>query len=130
MNADRNLQLLGIAKKAGMLAVGGDAVCTAAQTGKARLVISAIDAAPGSLRRARYATEIGRAQHVTVPYTKFELGSVVGRGSPGTIAVLDTGLAAGFVSKLAETDPERYGDAAKKLAEKADALAKKRRSAK
>jgi len=126
MNHDRNLQLLGIAKKAGLLAIGGDAVSTAARTGKAALVISASDASEGALRRARCNTETGSAVYVIAPYTKFELGNVTGRGSPGTLAVLDAGLAASFMRGLAETEPERYEQTAKKLIAKADALTKKK----
>jgi len=127
MDHDRNLNLLGIARKAGLLAVGGDAVGVAARTGKAWLVISASDASEGALRRGRYTTEISRAVHVIAPYTKFELGNVTGRGSPGTIAVLDAGLAAGFMKGLAETNPERYQEAAKQLEEKVAALTKKKK---
>jgi len=127
MNHDRNLQLLGIMKKAGLLAVGGDAVGMAARAGKVTLVISASDASEGALRRARYVTDTSHAEYAVVPYTKFELGNVTGRGSPGTIAVLDAGLAASFVSGLAETEPERYGETAKKLTEKADILAQRKK---
>jgi len=37
---------------------------------------------------------------MSVPFTKFELGTTAGRGSPGTIAFLDKGLAKGFKDKL------------------------------
>ena len=124
---DRNLQLLGIAKKAGLLAVGGDDVSASARTGKARLIISASDASEGSQRRARINAETGNALCVVVPYTKFELGSVTQRGSPGTLAVLDAGLAAGFMRGLAEADPERYSKAAKLLAERAESIAAKKK---
>jgi len=126
---DRNLQLLGIAHKAGLLAIGGDAADAAARNGKARLIISASDASPGAHRRAGYIAETCRAAHVITPYTKDELGSITGRGSPGTLAILDTGLAAGFMKGLAGTAPEKYEETAKQLEGKADALAKKRRTA-
>ena len=125
MGHDHNLQLLGLARKAGLLAIGGDAVSAAARAEKAILVISASDASPGALRRAGYITETSRAINVIVPYTKFELGSITGRGSPGTIAVLDAGLAAGFMKGLAGMDPERYEEAAKQLAGKVGILTKK-----
>jgi len=124
---DRNIQLLGIARKAGLLAIGGDAVNTAARAGKAKLVISASDASEGALRRARHITEIDRIAYVIAPYTKFELGNVTGRGSPGTVAVLDTGLAAGFVRGLAETEPDSYGEVAALLDEQTSAIAKNKK---
>jgi len=119
----RNLQLLGIARKAGLLAIGGEAVSAASRTGKARLILSASDVSEGTARRARINAENSRTVYITVPYSKFELGNITGRGSPGTVAFLDTGLAAVFVEGLAETDPERYLDSARLLRKKADAIA-------
>ena len=117
---DRNIQLLGIAKKAGLLAVGGDAVSIAARERKAKLVLSASDASERAIRRARINAKTGGAVYIAIPYTRFELGNVTGRGSPGTVAVLDIGLAAGFTKGLlAETGPDRYGKAAEQLAEQA-----------
>jgi len=113
---DRNLQILGLAKKAGLLAVGADDASSALRTGKARVVISACDASESALRRARLSAEVSRALHIVVSYTSFELGSVSGRGSPGTAAILDAGLAARFMRGLAETAPERYREAAEFLA--------------
>jgi ribosomal protein L7Ae-like RNA K-turn-binding protein len=104
----RSLQLLGMAKKAGLLAVGSEAVSTATRHRKARLVISASDASPGSIRRACVNAETGGAIYIDVPFTKFELGSISGRGSPGAVAFLDAGLAAGFVKRLADTNPGHY----------------------
>ena len=114
---DRNLQLLGIAKKAGLLAVGGDDVSAAARNGKARLIISANDTSDGALRRARMNAQTGGAVHIVAPYSKFEIGNITQRGSPGTLAITDAGLAAKFVSDLARTDHEKYSDAAEQLTE-------------
>ena len=127
MNHDQNLQILGIARKAGLIAVGGDAVGDATRMGKAKLVISASDASEGALRRARMNAKAGGAVYIAVPYTKFELGNITGRGSPGTAAILDAGLAAGFLKGLVETDPEKYGGAAEQLAEEARALKGKKK---
>ena len=112
---DRNLLIIGLAKKAGLLAVGADDTYSAARAGKARLVISACDASGGALRRAGNSAEAACALHIVVPYTSFELGNVSGRGSPGTAAFLDTGLAARFLKGLAETEPDRYSAAAESL---------------
>jgi len=125
---DRNLQLLGIARKAGLIAVGSEAVATATRKAKARLVLSASDSSEGALRRALSGAKTSGVVHVTVPYTKFELGQITGRGSPGTVAVLDAGLAAGFLKGLAEAEPERYSTAAQKLESEAGAQANKRKT--
>ena len=96
---DRGLLLIGMAKKAGLLAVGADDTNAAARAGKVSLVVSAGDASEGALRRARHSAEVARAPHVVVSYTSFELGGVSGRGSPGTVAILDSGLADSFMKK-------------------------------
>jgi ribosomal protein L7Ae-like RNA K-turn-binding protein len=100
---NRSLQHLGMAKKAGLLAVGGDATSMAARRGKAKLIISASDASNGSMRRAKANAETGGIKYITVPFTKHELGNITGRGSPGTVAFLDKGLADGFEQKLEKT---------------------------
>ena len=104
-----------------MLAVGAEDTSIAARAGKACMVLSACDASDNAVRRARNSAETSHALHAVVPYSSLELGSVSGRGSPGTIAVLDAGLAAGFMRGMAETDPDRFSGAAEMLAEKARA---------
>ena len=119
---DRNLQLLGIAKKAGLLAIGGESASASAKSGRARAIITARDASEGAKRRAQRDAEFCGAAFAVTHYTKFEFGSVTGRGSPGTLAVMDAGLAAGFLKSLAEDDPERYGAAARDAALMAETM--------
>ena len=126
---DRNLQLLGIAKKAGLLAIGGDDVNAAARAGKAKLIICAADASDGALRRARSNADTGKALSIIVPFTKFELGNMTRRGSPVTVAFLDIGLAARFLEGLAVTYPGRYNEAEKLLTEKAAIAAERKKIA-
>ena len=104
---DRSLQLLGIAKKAGLLAIGGEAASAAARSGMARAIISARDASDGAKRRAKRDAEFCGAAYVAAPYTMSELGSITGRGSPGTMAFLDKGLAMNFLEKLTGEDTEK-----------------------
>jgi len=89
----RELQLIGLARKAGLLAVGFDAATTAARLGKASAILLASDASEGAVRRARVSAESGGVVCAVMPHSKSELGNITGRGSPGTIAVLDAGLA-------------------------------------
>ena len=110
---DRNLQLLGIAKKAGCLAIGGEAASSAARSGRARAIISAGDASDGARRRAQRDAAFCGASYILTPYTMREIGRITGRGSPGTVAFLDSGLAEGFLRGLtAAGDPERNAAAA------------------
>ena len=103
---NRCLALLGMAKKAGRLAVGSEAAATAARRGDAVLIITASDASEASVRRAKTNAELNKVKHIAVPFTMFELGQTAGRGSPGTIAFLDKGLADGFIKRLAENTKE------------------------
>jgi len=109
MEQDKNLQLLGLAKKAGLLAIGCEAAETAARKGKTKLIISATDASERAFRNARINADVCGAICLTVPYTRFELGCITGRGSPATVAFLDTGLAVAFLKGLAETGDELFG---------------------
>ena len=108
---DRSLALLGMAKKAGLLAVGGEAAATAARRGEAVLIITASDASDGAVRRAKANAESNGVEYKAVPFTMFELGNTAGRGSPGTIAFLDKGLADGFKKRLVEAESAKEGDA-------------------
>ncbi|MCL2391925.1 MAG: hypothetical protein FWC66_04865 [Oscillospiraceae bacterium] len=108
MAQDRNLQILGLAKKAGMLAIGCESSSAAARSGKTKLIISASDASERAYRNARISADAGFAICVVVPYTKFELGNITGRGSPATVAFLDKGLAVRFLQGLAQEQPEPF----------------------
>ena len=108
---NRSLAILGMAKKAGRLAVGGEAAANAARRGSAKLIITASDASEASMRRAGLNAQSSGIKHITVPLTMFELGTAAGRGSPGTIAFLDKGLADGFMKRLAETESIKESDA-------------------
>jgi len=107
---DRSLQLLGMAKKAGKLAIGGEAAAVVARRGEAKLIITANDASAASVRRAKSNADSCGVDHLAVPYTMFELGTAAGRGSPGTIAFLDKGLAESFKKKLTEKVAEKMPD--------------------
>jgi ribosomal protein L7Ae-like RNA K-turn-binding protein len=114
---DNCLMLLGLSKKAGFLEVGDDCVSDAVELVKARCILSAADASDGSKRKAEFLAEESRVPHIVLPYTKAELGIAVGRGTPGILAITDIGMAASFVSKLAQTD-ETYGEYAEVLSVK------------
>lgn len=112
---DRILSLLGLALRGGRLAVGEEPAALAAKAGQARLLLLAADAAENTLRRAEHLAREGRCLHLTLPYTKAELGGALGRGSAAIAALTDTGLAAAVTERLAQADPERYGEAAARM---------------
>jgi len=122
---DRNLQMLGLAKKAGLLAIGFEAVDTAARKGQTKLIISAEDASERAYRNARIYADSCGAICMVVPYTKFDIGCITGRGTPSTVAFLDTGLAVAFIKGLAESGHELSGKVWEFLERSADAREKK-----
>ena len=105
---DQNLRILGLARKASLLAVGLDDVSKAARIKNVSLIVSASDASEGAKRRAGNDAEFCGAVYAQIPYTMQELGIMAGRGSPGTIAFLEPGLAAKFLTGLAAAHPERF----------------------
>jgi len=126
---DNSLSLLGIAKKAGKLQIGDESVASAARNKKARVILTAQDASPGSKRHADSYASIGNTLHVRLPYKKYDLGGVIGRGSPGILAITDIGIASSFVTKLAAIYPDEYGDASDILGKKSTKMLLRRREA-
>ena len=112
--------LIGLARKAGKVEVGDEPVSIAARTHKARLILLSSDAAGNTLRHGEGLGEMGNCPVLTVPLTKAELGGAVGRGSCAILALTDVGFAAAVTKKLAQQDPERYGEAQQKLTHKAE----------
>lgn len=115
MSGDRTLSLLGLALRGGRLAVGEEPAALAAKAGQARLLLLASDAAGNTLRRAEHLAREGHCLHLILPFTKAELGGALGRGSAAIAALTDTGLAAAVTERLAERDPERYGEMAARM---------------
>ena len=110
------LNWIGLAKKAGKLEVGEEPTGAAARAHAARLIITASDAAENTQRRARHFAEAGNTTVLPIPFTKEELGGLVGRSSCAMFAITDIGFAAGLAGKLAEVDLENYASAAQTLA--------------
>ena len=115
MSGNNVLSLLGLALRGGRLAVGEEPSALAAKAGQARLLLTSSDAAGNTLRRAEHLAEEGHCLHLTLPFSKAELGGALGRGSAAVAALTDTGLAAAVAERLAQADPERYGEAAARM---------------
>ena len=114
---EKSLNFLGLIKKAGKLEIGTEGVETAAGAGKARLILSAADASPNSLKQAKRIAGLGKTEHIILPYEKAEIGSIVGRGLPGLLAVTDEGFASALAEKLNADFQGRYEGTVKTLAE-------------
>ena len=121
------LSTLGLAQKAGMVAIGEEPVASVARSKHARVILTAEDAAPGTVRRAASFAETGACLLLGIPADKEALGRALGRTSCAMAAITDIGFAEAIVKKLAVLDPGRYGGAAATLRVKAQRSALRRK---
>ncbi|MBO4831596.1 MAG: ribosomal L7Ae/L30e/S12e/Gadd45 family protein [Oscillospiraceae bacterium] len=115
---DNAAGILGLAKKAGKLEIGEESVSTAVRQNRARLIMSANDASASSREHAENLAASGGTVMIVLPYGKEELGALLGRGSPGIIALTDLGMALSLTDKLAAAHPQEYDGAAAALKKK------------
>lgn len=113
------LHLVGLSRKAGRLAIGEAPVGDACRTREAKLILVASDAAENTARRAGHSAENANALWITTPFTKAELGGVVGRASCAVLAMTDAGMASALAEKLAWKDPEHYSEVSETLKKRA-----------
>lgn len=85
------LSLLGIAKKAGRLTVGNDAVIETIRAGRSSLVLLANDLAPRTVRGIEAAALEYGIEVLTIPADRNELGMALGK-SAGVVSVNDRGF--------------------------------------
>lgn len=96
--------MLGLAKRAGKLAVGYDAAVTAVKTKKAFLTVCANDLSPKTIKEWHYATN--QQALLILPLEKEALGAALGIRKPaGLIAICDEGFA-NAIQKLCSIEKE------------------------
>ena len=101
---DSALSLLGLALRGNNLAVGEEPVTESCKTRRARLVISAADAAQNSIDRAGRLAQSAGVPWVRSSWDKETLGRALGRRSCAAAALTDQGLASALAEKLVRTD--------------------------
>ena len=121
---DKALNYLALARKAGIAELGEEPVGGAARAGKAYLILVAKDGSDHTWRRAKSFVAGTDQQCLRVPFTKEELGFVVGRTSLAIAAFTDAAMALAFVKAL--PDQEKV----KEVRETLDAKSKKLRQRK
>ena len=126
MDSNRILSLLGLALRGNHLAVGEEPVEAMARARDARVILLASDAADNTRRRVEHFADAGQCIWLRVPFTKDEIGRAVGRSSAAIVAVTDIGLANAVVHRLAELDPQRYEESAKRMEIKAQRAAQRK----
>ena len=113
---DKSLNLLGLARKGGMAELGEEPVGAAARALHAHLILVASDASDHTWRRAKSFVAGTSQQCIRVPFTKDELGFVIGRTSLAMAAITDPALALSFLKALPE--PQKYSEASACLEER------------
>ena len=98
---DKLLSLLGLARRAGKLALGADAAEEALCGGKAALAVLAADISPRTEEAARRAAARYGVPVCKLRWTMDRLGAAVGKRA-GVIAVKDAGFA-GAIAALWQT---------------------------
>ena len=121
---DKALNYLALAKRGRLIELGEEPVGAITRTGKGYLVVVAGDASDHTWRRAKSFVAGTEQLCLKVPFTKEELGFVVGRTSLAIAAFTDVALALAFVKAL--PDQEKV----KKEAEILEAKSKKMRQRK
>lgn len=125
---NRALNYLALAKKGRLVELGEEPVGAITRAIKGRLVIVASDASDHTWRRAKSFVAGTEQQCIRVPFTKDELGFVVGRQSLAIAAFTDAALALAFVKALPNT--EKFAEVAQALDIKAQKLRQRKDEAK
>ena len=125
---DKVLNYLALARKGGRAELGEEPVGAAARALHAHLILVASDASDHTWRRAKAYAAGTDQQCVRLPYTKDEMGFVIGRTSLAIAAVTDVQLALAMVNALGE--PEKYKTVVEVLTAKAEKVKKRQAEAK
>ena len=125
---DKALNYLSLARKGGLAELGEEPVGAAARALKAHLIIVASDASDHTWRRAKSFAAGTDQQCVRIPFTKDELGFVIGRTSLAIAAITDAPMALALVNSLGE--PEKHKSVIEVLTAKTQKVKKRQAEAK
>ena len=122
------LNYLALARKAGKAELGEEPVGAAARALKAHLIVVVKDASDHTWRRAKSFAAGTNQQCIRVPYTKDEIGFIIGRTSLARAAFTDAALALAFVEALGEE--EQYKEVRQVLTEKVQRIRQRQKEEK
>ena len=125
---DKALNYLALAKKGRLIELGEEPVGAITRAVKGRLVIVASDASDHTWRRAKSFVAGTDQQVLRVPFSKEELGFVVGRTSLAIAAFTDAAMALAFVKAL--PDQEKVKEVRETLEAKSKKLRQRKDEAK
>ena len=98
---EKLLHLLGIARRAGRLTLGNDAVVEALRKGTTHLVLFASDLSPRTVHGVEFAAEEEGVAAVKTKATMDEISMALGKRT-GVVAVNDTGFAKKLIALCAD----------------------------
>ena len=125
---DKALNYLALARKAGLAELGEEPVGAITRAGKGYLVLVASDASDHTWRRAKSIVAGTSQCCVRLPFTKEEMGFVVGRTALAIAAITDVSLALALVNALGQ--PDKHKEAIQVLTEKAQRLKQRQKETK
>ena len=94
------LRFLGLARRAGCLALGEEQTRRAVRSGKAKLLLLAADAAPNAVKRAEELSESRAVPLIRLQADKDRLADALGAPVFAMAALCDAGFAAAFQKKM------------------------------
>ena len=103
---DKALNYMALARKAGRIELGEEPVGAAARAGHAKLVMVASDASDHTWRRAKSYVAGTAQQCIRLPYSKDDMGMVIGRTSLAIAAFTGAALALAFLKALPNQETE------------------------
>ena len=124
---NKALNYLALAKRGRLVELGEEPVGAITRTGKGYLVVVAADASDHTWRRAKSFVAGTEQQCLKVPFTKEELGFVVGRTSLAIAAFTDVSMALAFVKAL--PDQEKVKKEAEILEAKSQKMRQRKKEA-
>ena len=99
---DKAQQYLCLARKAGYITIGEEGCGSVTGAGRAKLLLLASDASANAVKRANGFLYGHRAPLQTLPWTKEELSSLLGKPGCSMLCFTDLPFAAQFASVMAE----------------------------
>ena len=96
---DKLLSLLGLARRAGRMTLGFDAVCASVQKKESKLILAAEDVSDGTMRKLRNRLSECEIDIRGIPYSLEQINAAIGK-PVRLISINDSGFAGRFIELL------------------------------
>lgn len=102
---DKVLSLLGLARRAGRVTLGFDAVCASVMKNESRLILAAADVSEGTMRKLRNHLSQTESNIIEIPYTQEQINAAIGK-PVRLISINDSGFAKRLTELLDNSNGE------------------------